>query len=733
MRKCSLFLPLFLLACTFDTSGLRAQGSICSNGILETGEECDLVVPAGISCESLGYDSGELACRADCRLDRSGCTGGQAICGNNLIEGDEVCDGTDLGGRTCVGLGYTGGQLACTSQCSLDVTGCINENPVCGDGIIDTDEECDGTNIGGASCTSLGYHGGTPLCTESCTLDLTPCIATGRCGDSLIQDEHGEECDGTNLDGASCTELGYYGGTPLCTGTCTLDIAPCIAAGRCGDNLIQDEHGEECDGTNIGAASCTALGYHGGTPLCSGTCALDIAPCIAAGRCGDGLVQTTYGEQCDGTNLNSRFCREFGFFGGALACDTSCELNNGTCRNTSQFGTAQEDSGNVIAIDANSNIFVAGRTLGVMGTQSFGDSDMFIVKFDRHGNPLGILQLGSPQFDSPRAISIDSAGNVYIAGVTYGSFAGGTHLGSGDIFIVKLSNNLNVLWTRQWGTDQLDGPRQILSDGSGIYVTGTTYGVVPAGGAYSIPNYNFGEGDFFIAHWNHSGNFQWGRQYGTDQTDVSFAMTFSGTTHLVAAGYTNGAATGFTNQGFSDVLLIKVQKSDGTLVSYHQFGTTGYDGANDIKADASGNLYVTGYTSGSLSGMAAGNLDMFVRRMNANYVTSWTRQWGTTGEDDASALVLNSTTGFGYLAGYASGPLNEGTHRGYRDIILLRFSLANGADSWTRQLGSGGDDLAYGVARDPTGTICLTGIVGGPVDGQSHMGSFDALVHCTNP
>ena len=46
-----------------------------------------------------------------------------ALCGNNIIEGSEQCDGTNLNGKTCASLGYTGGTLKCTN-CFFDTSGC---------------------------------------------------------------------------------------------------------------------------------------------------------------------------------------------------------------------------------------------------------------------------------------------------------------------------------------------------------------------------------------------------------------------------------------------------------------------------------------------------------------------------------------------------------------------------------------------------------------------------------
>lgn len=49
------------------------------------------------------------------------------ICGDNVAAQNEVCDGTDLDGATCVSLGNTGGTLACEDDCTAyDTNLCVN-------------------------------------------------------------------------------------------------------------------------------------------------------------------------------------------------------------------------------------------------------------------------------------------------------------------------------------------------------------------------------------------------------------------------------------------------------------------------------------------------------------------------------------------------------------------------------------------------------------------------------
>jgi hypothetical protein len=64
-------------------------------------------------------------------------------CGNNLRELGEECDGDDLGGATCEGAFCSGGGIiGCTSGCTLDTTLC-DSCPACGDGTCEGNETID--------------------------------------------------------------------------------------------------------------------------------------------------------------------------------------------------------------------------------------------------------------------------------------------------------------------------------------------------------------------------------------------------------------------------------------------------------------------------------------------------------------------------------------------------------------------------------------------------------------
>ncbi len=345
MRPISLFSILLLgihslVACETPTTTVDR----CGDGFLDPGEECDGNTLPIQNCEELGYysQSGPIVCTRECRLNLSVCA---SRCGDGVIQSQygEDCEGNNLAGKDCLSLDRGAGQLSCTAECRFDVSSCENSS-ICGNGILESPfEQCDGTNLNDQDCESLGYHGGTLSCGDDCRFDQESCRTFGRCGDGIIQGIYGEQCEGTELGGKCCQSLGYHGGNLICRNDCTFDLSDCIATGSCGDGIIQEEFGEQCEGTNLNRVSCEELGHHGGTLACDLNCHFDTGACL---RFGDGILQPEHGETCDGNDTGEHTCVTLGLYPGVLTCNQDCStLDTGGCGGFCGDGIVQGDFG----------------------------------------------------------------------------------------------------------------------------------------------------------------------------------------------------------------------------------------------------------------------------------------------------------------------------------------------------------------------------------------------------
>jgi hypothetical protein len=321
---------------------------------------------------------------------------------------------------------------------------------------------------------------------------------------------------------------------------------------------------------------------------------------------------------------------------------------------TRQLGTTADDCSYGIAVDASRNVYVTGYTEGNLdGNINAGSADIFLVKYDTNGNKIWTRQLGTDQRDIGWGVITDSGGNIYVAGYTEGNLDGNINAGSADIFLVKYDTNGNKLWTRQLGTASYDEGRGVAVDSIGnIYVTGYTGGGLDG-------NTNLGSADIFLVKYDTNGNKLWTRQLGTDQSDSGYgiALDSGGNIYITGRIYGYGGIQMFLlkcdnsgtkqweeqNVHYSIGTGVAVNRSDEIYVSgqkasyfyghfyymlvykYNTAGTLIWDGmegegvidkvigAEGIAVDASGNVYVTGYTDYGLDGnINAGSADIFL-------------------------------------------------------------------------------------------------------------------------
>ncbi|MBX7116151.1 MAG: VCBS repeat-containing protein [Myxococcaceae bacterium] len=136
-------------------------------------------------------------------------------------------------------------QIAIVVLFSLSTWGCRGDRtqsnpndlptPTCGDGHLDTGEECDGSSLGSATCLSLGFDIGTLSCDGHCKLVTAQC--SRRCGNGTI--DTGEECDGA-LGVSACATFGYQ----ACSASCALERGHCVTVPfQSAPSLTQDKGG----------------------------------------------------------------------------------------------------------------------------------------------------------------------------------------------------------------------------------------------------------------------------------------------------------------------------------------------------------------------------------------------------------------------------------------------------------------------------------------------------------
>ncbi|HAY32867.1 MAG TPA: SBBP repeat-containing protein [Ignavibacteria bacterium] len=303
-----------------------------------------------------------------------------------------------------------------------------------------------------------------------------------------------------------------------------------------------------------------------------------------------------------------------------------------------------------MAFDNSKNILVTGEC---------DNLDIPVVKYDSAGNLKWMRIFYGAQliYDYTNCVAADKSGNVYAAGKSRVSQYG-------DQFTVIKYNSAGVQkWVRSYGVqlfDNYDEAKDIEIDAAGfIYVTGTSYS-----------RFNSST-DLFTVKLDSGGNQIWYSTFnssaGVNEKANALAVDNSGYVYIT------GTSQIFS--GHSNYLTVKLNTAGGIMWSavYNGPGNGG-DYSYDIEADNSGNVYITGQSSG------AGTQDDIA---TIKYNSSGTQQWlhryngSANGEDLGNDLEIDNGGNV-----YVCGMINE-ISSGYNSVLLKYNS--SGVLRWTKQ------------------------------------------------
>jgi hypothetical protein len=350
---------------------------------------------------------------------------------------------------------------------------------------------------------------------------------------------------------------------------------------------------------------------------------------------------------------------------------------------------------------------------------------------------------GGTGVDNATSVALDPSGNVYVAGLTTsitniataGAYQVISNGNLNDAFVAKFnSTGTNLIWGTYYGASGNDMALSIAIDGTGnLLITGLTNSIdsIATTGAWQTI-YGGGSYDAFVAKFNSAGtNLIWGTYYGGSSSDFGYSITVDQADEVLITGYTksiDSIATAGTHQtvfgGVSDAFVAKLNSSGTNRIWGTYYGGSVDDWGNSIVLDATGNIYLTGFTS-SPDGIAnvgawrtapIGNGDGFVAELNSTGTTLLSgTYYGGNQEDQANDIAIDgqgniNITGYtGSFTGISTLGEWQTSFGGTEDVFVSKFNPACTNLIWGTYYGGNGDDEGYSIAIDGTDNLFVTG------------------------
>ncbi|CAN5380968.1 hypothetical protein BH09BAC5_BH09BAC5_20620 [soil metagenome] len=329
------------------------------------------------------------------------------------------------------------------------------------------------------------------------------------------------------------------------------------------------------------------------------------------------------------------------------------------------------DQALAMTLDTSGNVYVTGQS------SNGSNFDYATVKYNSRGVQqwVAIYNGTANSDDQPTAITFDASGNVYVTGY---SDNGSDY----DYATVKYNNSGIQQWVAIYnGTGNSDDIATALTlDANGVYVTGRSS--------------NGSTDDYATIKYNSSGVQQWVASYnGTGNADDNAsAMTLDANGNIYITGYSsNGinydyATVKYNSSGVQQWVTIYT----GTAISH--------DTPTAITLDASGNVYITGYSSN------VSNYNYATVKYNSSGVQQWAAIYNGTGNGFAQAFAIDVDAGGDvYVTGQAHNGINY-------DYATVKYN-GSGMQQWVAIYNGTGNglDRPYAISLDANGDVYVTG------------------------
>ena len=427
----------------------------------------------------------------------------------------------------------------------------------------------------------------------------------------------------------------------------------------------------------------------------------------------------------------------------------------------------RSDMAQAVAVDKDGNIWVAGSSSSpfdsptpdtALQVSQNGGADVFLAKYVQGGKSAALLHwtwLGGTGDEDVRAMAIDSRGRIVVTGATTstdfptaGNPFQSTNGGGGDTYVAIIDPSRSgqdaLVFSSYYGGTGADVPTALTVDPSGavIVVGYTTSGDLP-NVENNVQGGNRGGWDAFLIRVdpNAAGTLTYATYFGGDSTDIATGVAVDRNGIIWFTGYTASDDFPLTPNAYRSQLT---PPADGFLVGldltqpaqnahYYgsYFGGSDWDAPQKLLIDASGALWIAGYTfSPDLPGTAggaqkglAGLCDAFVMRLDMKqppdqiitYATYFGGKdaevlYGFTLLDDGRVAIAGYTTSDDFPT--AGDPIQNRRKSAFADAFVARINTrTEGAEAieYSTYIGGTYTDVATGVAADAAGNLYLSG------------------------
>jgi hypothetical protein len=415
----------------------------------------------------------------------------------------------------------------------------------------------------------------------------------------------------------------------------------------------------------------------------------------------------------------------------SLACGNLTAQTQKTWQWINQLGGKAWDISTGLACDSKNHIYVLGNFSDTLisenrKTASAGSQDIFLVRYSERGKLADLWRFGGESYDQANCFALSNNDNILIGGSSGSPSQDNTSKNASEkkLFVSSISNKGDILW-KSFLTPENEASLFLLSidDAGNTYVAGIFTGNLLTEDTTLVSN---GKKDIFLAHFNQEGSLKKIVSFGGEGDDNpssllatsdivylsgTFEKSFSVNTTVLASnhGNTHGFVLGFTP------ILKSCWKKQLDGEQYLHIGS--------MQKDAEDNLYIAGSFDLDLflenvSLRSQGHTDGFIFKVDRLGNCLWKKSFGTGQYDYAQHLIKDNLDGM-ILTGVLGDTLEIDEQiilpRSENSALALQYN-STGSVIWGDCVSGEGSNFGDASVIDRKGNLYLAGSFSGRFD-----------------
>lgn len=354
---------------------------------------------------------------------------------------------------------------------------------------------------------------------------------------------------------------------------------------------------------------------------------------------------------------------------------------------TKTYGGYSSDGGKKIYSSIDNKYIIVGYTY----SSGVGNSDMYVICIDEHGDILWSNTYGGSGWEYGYGIckGIDSGYILTGYSTSFNIF------NSKDVFVIKIDENGNELWSKSYGGMDLDVGRSVCYSNDGYLICGYT------------ESFGSGENDIYVIKIDETGNVMWEKQYGGEGAELGYQIKKTIDNNFVIIG-----ASGSDRANY-DFYLLKID-DDGNIIWENYYDTYGGDGGYDrghsVVETIDGGYLIAGETN------YGDALNILVVKTDSEGNEEWSQIFGESLHDHGCDVIKTSDGNY-VVCGRFDKTLN-----GTNDIGLIKIDV-DGKEIWKKIIAMSNSDWATSIIETNNNELLITG----HTDSIGY-GSYDMLV-----